>query len=41
MKLFIYSHSLSLGKGGAEYIASALANEMCLRGFSVYIGYDG
>ncbi len=41
MKIFIYIDSLGLGKGGAEYISSALANEMDNRGHEVYLGWKG
>ena len=41
MKIFIYIDSLGAGKGGAEFIASSLANEMCTRGFDVFVGWKG
>jgi len=41
MKIFLFMNSLSVGKGGAEYISSSLANEMAKRGHDVYMGYYG
>jgi len=39
LKIMILCSSLSLGKGGAERVATELANEMSLRGHLVYLAY--
>lgn len=41
MKIFLFMNSLAVGKGGAEYISSSLANEMAKRGHDIYMGYYG
>jgi glycosyltransferase involved in cell wall biosynthesis len=39
LKIVLHIQSLAAGKGGAERVATDLADEMCLRGHNVYMAY--
>jgi hypothetical protein len=39
LTIVLHIQSLSVGKGGAERVATDLASEMCVRGHVVYMAY--